>query len=100
MANVFLPSGFGSRWLRRENSTSSNALRPGVGAWACAEAARAHNNNSKTVFAGNRILRFRANLVRAYTRERLRPLLREYFTGLRFGWIFVRPVPLFTSMIW
>jgi hypothetical protein len=24
---------------------------------------------------------------------------REYFTGFRFGSIFVRPVPLFTSMI-
>ena len=34
-----------------------------------------------------------------YTRDLLRPLLRVYFTGRRFGSIFVRPVPLFTSMI-
>ena len=34
-----------------------------------------------------------------YTRERRRPLLRVYFTGRRFGSIFARPVPLFTSMI-
>jgi len=33
------------------------------------------------------------------TRERLRPELRVYFTGRRFGSILVRPVPLFTSMI-
>jgi hypothetical protein len=37
--------------------------------------------------------------VATYTRERLRPLLRVYFTGRRFGSIFVSPVPLFTSMI-
>src|SRR6184192_352906 len=35
-----------------------------------------------------------------YTRERRRPLFRVYFTGGRLGSIFVRPVPLFTSMIW
>ena len=34
-----------------------------------------------------------------YTRERRRPLFRVYFTGFRFGSIFVRPVPLFTSII-
>ena len=34
-----------------------------------------------------------------YTRERLRPLLRVYFTGRRFGSILASPVPLFTSMI-
>ena len=34
-----------------------------------------------------------------YTRDRRRPELREYLTGLRFGSILVRPVPLFTSMI-
>src|SRR5690349_15377615 len=35
-----------------------------------------------------------------YTRERLRPLFRVYFTGRRrFGSILVSPVPLFTSMI-
>jgi hypothetical protein len=33
------------------------------------------------------------------TRERRRPELRVYFTGLRFGSIFVIPAPLFTSMI-
>ena len=39
----------------------------------------------------------------SYTREpRRRGVLprAEYFTGLRFGSIFVRPVPFFTSMIW
>ena len=36
---------------------------------------------------------------RTYTRERLRPELRVYFTGRRLGSILVRPVPLFTSMI-
>ena len=34
-----------------------------------------------------------------HTRERRRPALRVYFIGRRFGSIFVRPVPLFTSMI-
>jgi hypothetical protein len=38
---------------------------------------------------------------RLYTRKQRRCAPpREYFTGLRFGSIFVRPVPLFTSMIW
>jgi hypothetical protein len=34
-----------------------------------------------------------------YTRERRRPAVRVYFTGLRFGSIFEIPAPLFTSMI-
>jgi len=34
-----------------------------------------------------------------YTRERRRPVLREYFTGLRFGSILSIPAPLFTSII-
>jgi hypothetical protein len=37
--------------------------------------------------------------VRLYTRERRRPALRVYFTGLRFGSIFEMPAPLFTSII-
>lgn len=37
--------------------------------------------------------------IKNYTRERLRPLLRVYFIGRRFGSILVSPVPLFTSMI-
>jgi len=34
-----------------------------------------------------------------YTRERRRPELRVYFIGRRFGSIFAKPVPLFTSII-
>src|SRR5206468_7464034 len=37
--------------------------------------------------------------VRLYTRERRRPALRVYLTGLRFGSIFEIPAPLFTSII-
>jgi hypothetical protein len=37
--------------------------------------------------------------LQTYTRERLRPLLRVYFTGRRLGSILVSPVPLFISMI-
>ena len=34
-----------------------------------------------------------------YTRERRRPALRVYLTGLRFGSILSMPTPLLTSMI-
>src|SRR5437763_14657225 len=103
MASAFCPSGLGSRWLKRVNSTSGRALRRGEGDCASAEAVT--NNKVERILAGTGTTRNRASRVRgvlvvdAHTRERRRPLFRVYFTGRRFGSIFVRPVPLFTSMI-
>ena len=87
---------------------------------SCAIAAKidiAMSKRALTALIDNRIAEHAASRVRArnsgehrlractpqkfsdYTRERRRPALRVYFTGLRFGSIFRIPAPLFTSMI-
>src|SRR6476660_3142954 len=62
MASALAPSGFGSCWLRRANSTSGSAFKPGVGDWARAVAATARYSNDDKV--GNRTTPIRASRVR------------------------------------
>src|SRR5437764_2436228 len=68
MASAFCPSGLGSRWLSRANSTSGSAFGPGVagGDWARSLAANrtAVRTGMTTDVEGNRIPQLEANCVR------------------------------------
>src|SRR5205085_7422358 len=68
MASAFCPSGLGSRWLSRANSTSGSAFEPGVsgGDWARSLAAKttAARTGMTTDVEGNRIPQLEANCVR------------------------------------
>src|SRR4051812_43365942 len=53
MASALAPSGFGSFWLRRENSASGSAFKPGVDDCASADATRARDSNGKKTLNGD-----------------------------------------------